>query len=357
RTYSVDAEAMSSVADLASLTYGFEATLDRVSSRAAARDVESGEREEARARFADGSKLDGYALFLQTEVRPHARWTLTAGGRGSWYEIEIPRADREIGVNRTIRDGTGSFGLVHHLTPNVNLVGNVGRAFRVPNVFDLSTLGPRPGDRFNVPSPDLGPESVLGADVGVKVRFERATAELFAFRSRIDDKIRDVPTGETTPEGRTVVLAANLDRVLLYGFEAGLRFWPKEETELFGSLAYTYGEEELPDGREVPADLIPPLQGQIGALSRVLPTLAVDGFVRFAGPQTRLSDEDREDPRIDPNGTDAWFTLNAGLEWQMAPWLATRLRIENLLDRAYREHGSGIDAAGVNVIVALDARY
>ena len=357
RTYSFDAEASSAIGDWSSWTYGLETTLDRVASRARDRDVVTGEPFAARSRFADGSKLDSYAIFLQGEVEPHPRWTVTAGGRGSWFEIDIARADRGIGVERSISDGTWSFGLVYHLMPELNLVGNVGRGFRVPNVFDLSALGPRPGNRFNVPSPSLGPESVLGADIGAKLRTSRATAELFLFRSEIDDKIRDFPTGATTPEGRQIVFAANLDRVLLYGVEVGGRIHPTDETEIMASLTYTYGEEELPDGREVPADLVPPLQGQLGALAHVLPTVTIDAFVRYAGSQTRLSDEDRTDPRIDPDGTDAWFTLNAGIEWRVHSALTARLRVENILDRAYREHGSGIDGPGINAIAALDARF
>jgi outer membrane receptor protein involved in Fe transport len=89
----------------------------------------------------------------------------------------------------------------------------------------------------------------------------------------------------------------------------------------------------------------------------VHPAVTIDAFVRFAGSQTRLSDEDRTDPRIDPDGTDAWFTLNAGIEWWVHPAVTVRLGVENILDRAYREHGSGIDAPGINGIAALDVRF
>ena len=340
-----------------SWTYGVEADLDRVASSARTIDGVTGERLPASARFADGSKLDSYAIFLQGEVEPHPRWTVIAGGRGSWFEIDIARADRGIGEERSLSDGTWNFGLVYHLLPEVNLVGNVGRGFRVPNVFDLSTLGPRPGNRFNIPSPGLGPESVLGADVGVKMRTSFASAELFAFRSEIEDKIRDFPTGKLTPDGREIVFAANLDRVLLYGVEAGARIFPIDELEIAASLTYTYGEEELPDGSEVPADLVPPLSGHVGLLVHVLPTVTIDGFVRFAGQQARLSDEDAQDPRINPDGTPEWLTLNAGIEWRVHPALTARLRVDNILDRAYREHGSGIDVPGLNVIGILEARF
>jgi outer membrane receptor protein involved in Fe transport len=37
--------------------------------------------------------------------------------------------------------------------------------------------------------------------------------------------------------------------------------------------------------------------------------------------------------------------------------LLARLAIENLFDKSYRQHGSGINAPGTNVIVALEARF
>ncbi len=357
RSYILDAEAASSIGDWSTWTYGFESTLDRVASSARDTDGATGESLPARGRFADGSKLDSYAIFLQGEVEPHPRWTVITGGRGSWYEIDIASADRGIGEERSLSDGTWNFGLVYHLLPEVNLVGNVGRGYRVPNIFDLSTLGNRPGNRFNIPSPGLGPESVLGADVGVKMRTSLASAELFAFRSEVEDKIRDLPTGELTPDGRQIVFAANLDRVLLYGVEAGARIFPIDELEIAASLTYTYGEEELPDGSEVPADLVPPLSGQVGLLAHVLPSVTIDAFVRFAGQQARLSDEDAQDPRINPDGTPEWLTLNAGIEWRLHQAVTARVRVENILDRTYREHGSGIDAPGVNAIAALDVRF
>jgi outer membrane receptor protein involved in Fe transport len=41
--------------------------------------------------------------------------------------------------------------------------------------------------------------------------------------------------------------------------------------------------------------------------------------------------------------------LNLLLDWQATPSLSVGLRLENIIDKAYREHASGIDAAGRNI--------
>ena len=53
--------------------------------------------------------------------------------------------------------------------------------------------------------------------------------------------------------------------------------------------------------------------------------------------------------RINPMGTAGWGTLNVSLDWQATRSLQLGVRLENLADKAYREHASGIDAPGRNV--------
>ena len=63
------------------------------------------------------------------------------------------------------------------------------------------------------------------------------------------------------------------------------------------------------------------------------------------------------DPRIDPEGTAGWGTLNVLLRWDASEWLNLGLKLENMGDARYREHGSGIDAPGLNVGIWLDAAW
>jgi outer membrane receptor protein involved in Fe transport len=83
----------------------------------------------------------------------------------------------------------------------------------------------------------------------------------------------------------------------------------------------------------------------------------LEPWLDMASQQDRLSPRDKEDPRIDPNGTDAYVTLNMLASWQLNPLLEFGLRLENLLDEQYREHGSGIDATGRNIGLWTEIRF
>lgn len=119
---------------------------------------------------------------------------------------------------------------------------------------------------------------------------------------------------------------------------------------------------------DVPFRRIPPLFGRVGLVwdgsgQRERVDLA-ELSVAFAAEQDQLNPGDVSDPRIDPNGTDGWATLNLDLDGPLgtfggpqASGLAARWRLglHNLTDAEYRVHASGLDAPGFNVVVGLSA--
>jgi outer membrane receptor protein involved in Fe transport len=72
---------------------------------------------------------------------------------------------------------------------------------------------------------------------------------------------------------------------------------------------------------------------------------------------TRLRPRDEDDPRINPEGTSGWATINVLLSWQASEKIGLGLRLQNLGDRSYRKHGSGIDAAGRNIGIWIDSMF
>ena len=60
-----------------------------------------------------------------------------------------------------------------------------------------------------------------------------------------------------------------------------------------------------------------------------------------------------EDGKAIGEGSPGWFTLNLRGGIQVTEYSHLTLGLENLLNKRYREHGSGINAPGFNVIVSL----
>ncbi|MDW8480276.1 MAG: TonB-dependent receptor [Xanthomonadales bacterium] len=147
----------------------------------------------------------------------------------------------------------------------------------------------------------------------------------------------------------------NLLRQELRGLEAGAELALGGGFTLSGSLLSVWGEERTPE-RVDPADRIPPLSGRL-ALAGPVGTGRLELAARFADRQDRLSPRDRVDPRIDPRGTAGFAVLDAVYALPLGRGATLQLRAENLFDRRYREHGSGLDAPGRSFGLALELGY
>ena len=334
------------------LVWGLEYYADKVSSSRFRMDEDTGESRPARGRFPDDSTMDSAAFYASNRWQ-WDRLTLNAGLRYSWFEIFLPASGEVESVRLTPSDLTGDVHLNYEISPGIHFVSNIGRGFRPPNIFDLGTLGSRPGNRFNVPNPNLKPESVWSYDLGIKGSTARWQFEVFGWYSDYQDKISSRFTGEVTPQGRHVVRSDNLNEVKLYGIESGLRYIAADELEFYAVVNYTHGKESDANAT-VPADRIPPLNGRFGLVYQANERLRFEPYLDFASSQDRLSPRDVADPRINPFGTAGWGTINLLASWQATPDLELGLRLQNLGDKGYREHGSGIDAPGRNLGVWLN---
>jgi len=77
-----------------------------------------------------------------------------------------------------------------------------------------------------------------------------------------------------------------------------------------------------------------------------------------AARQSRLSSADKADSeRIPPGGTPGYdvYTVRAG--WQPTDRIGLSMAVENLADRDYRVHGSGINEPGRNVWLTAEVRF
>jgi outer membrane receptor protein involved in Fe transport len=330
------------------LVWGFEYYDDTVSSSRTRTDTQTGVSRAADGRFPDGSTMKSAAIYASNTWQ-WDRFSLDAGLRYSWFDIFLPANDEIEDTRLEPSDLTGDIHFGYEIRPGVRLFSNIGRGFRPPNIFDLGTLGSRPGNRFNIPNPDLKPESMWSYDLGIKIAGSHWQVETYLWYSDYNDRINSRFTGATTPEGRLVVISDNQASATLYGLESGFRYLASADLEFYAVANYTYGKETDLNGPTVPGDRIPPLNGRIGLVWNHGDRLRIEPYFDLTDRQDRLSPRDEEDPRIDPLGTSGYATLNLLTSWQASEALTIGLRLENLADNNYREHGSGIDAPGRNI--------
>lgn len=323
--------------------YGLDFYSDTINS--AKQKLSEGELTTQEPRFPDDSNMRHWGVFVDA-TRYFEHQDIVFGLRYSDYSIDLNSSSTSEDVLK-LDDLTWHLGWLYHLDGKNRLFANLGRGFRPPNIFDLGQVGDRPGNRFNVINYDVKPETVHTIDFGIKHFSTDWTVDLAVFYSQYDDKIASVETGEPTNSGQIIVQSQNLNDVRLYGLESHFNYRFGDDSEFDAVLNYTWGEEKSELLTE-PADRIPPLNGYIGYKKHLSNKWTINPKIIFADTQNRLSGRDISDPRINPFGTGGFVTYNLYSTWKLNSGANIRLGLENIFDKKYREHASGLEAAGRN---------
>lgn len=355
-TRGVSAQAFKQLGEAHALSWGAEIYADTIDASRSRRDIRGGAAAARPPRFPDGATMRQMGIFLSDDWQASPRLDLLAALRWSESRTELPAGPDAEGLRVEDEGLSGSLGVSYALSPNWRWVMNAGQGFRAPNVFDLGTFGDRPGNRFNIPNPDLGSETVRSLDGGFKYADSRTAAEVIVYRSGYRDKITSVLTGDVTASGRLITQSRNATRLEIHGVEAGIRHALGERVRVRAALTWTRGDETF-DAEQYPADRIPPLSCSLGVDWDISPRLSAGAWLDAARGQDRYSPRDLADPRIDPGGTPAWNTWNLRLDWQATEELRTSLQVLNIGDDRYREFGSGIDAPGVGAQLGVELTF
>jgi outer membrane receptor protein involved in Fe transport len=341
----------------ASWVFGSEFYHDRVSSSRRQLDLATGTSEALQARFPDGSTVQQAAVFANVSQPVAERHTVSGGVRFSAVDIDVASTASYPAASIGIRDFSADLSWLYDLNDSTQLVANLGNGFRAPNIFDLGTLGERPGNRFNIPNTALKSEHVTQFDIALRKNLAAWSAEFVVFKLDYTDKIDSALTGDQTPDGRDIVQSRNFGRAGNYGFEAGLRWHPAGRLAAEVVVNHTRGEQREDNGTTTDGDRIPPLNGRVSLDWTFNAAWSLSSSLIFADQQMRLSPRDVSDIRINPNGTPGWATANLAVNWRPSIRWSVDAGIENLLDKRYRVHGSGIDAPGLNAYVSARANW
>jgi len=336
---------------------GVEIYHDEVSSGRVRENVVDGSRSVATSRYPDGSTMDQAAAFVNLTSDVGTRGALSGGIRLSRVRLDLPATAITPATGIDLDDWSADLGWTYYLGEATQFVANLGYGFRAPNVFDVGALGARPGDRFNIPNPDLDSERAVMVDAGIKHRGAIFEAELIVWHLSYRDRIASVLTGDVTPDGRDIVQSQNFASADSWGVELAASWDLGDRVRIDAVLNHARGEQEEGDGSDAPADRMPPTNGRLGLSYDWGTGLSVESYAVFACRQDRLSPRDVNDTRIDPNGTPGWATINIRADWRPDQNWQVSLSAQNLLDQRYRYHGSGIDAPGLNLLLELRRRW
>ena len=335
--------------------YGLDYYKDTVNSAKQKTSVVDGIAVDSTSRFPDGAHMEMTGLWSSAEFEfSHALLT-TVSLRYSQISTELPVADRGVGAKVDNSDFSGSLGF-HLPLDRWSLNANIGRGFRAPNIFDMGTLGERPGNRFNVGNTNLQPEYLWSSDFGFRYQSNEWSGEWVVFYNDYQDKIVSIANGEITQDGRIVVQSENASSVIIYGAESMLKYDPEHPVSVEAVLNWSYGDSTF-EGQTEAADRVPPLNLTIRFGWQFESGMQLAIVERLVARQNRLSGRDITDPRIDPLGTAGWAVTDITLTSEQENTLGWHVGLRNVFDKAYREHGSGIDGAGLGVVVGVTYHF
>jgi len=348
-TFNGSVEVISRPASYWDISSGIEYYQDNVLSKASSTDEQSGETRASRGLYPDGSGAGSIALYTLHSLNFN-RFSFAFGGRYNYFQLSVP--DETLGEVRLSPSALiGSAGLNYKLTEELRFVSSVSSGFRAPNINDVSSLGIA-DFRYEIPNYDLKPEKSVNLDVGLKLQSERYTGNLILFRNKLNGLIANVKStynGNDSIDGVQVYQRQNIKKAVIQGIEADGTYSFLPSLTMFGNISYTYGKDLATDS---PLRRIPPLNSRLG-----LKYLHVSSFHAilewaYAGDQTRLSQGDIDDSRIQEGGTPSWNVVNLSLGYT-GSFFQVNAGIHNILNEAYRTHGSGIDGRGRSIWISL----
>ena len=225
---------------------------------------------------------------------------------------------------------SASVGMHADLTDSTAIVANFTHSHRIPAAEQLYNFGPHLGN-FEMGSPDLEKETMLGLDVSFRQRVGRVQGEANFYVYGIDNFIFGDLTNEIVNNLRVLNIEQGDSRFV--GFDArgsvrlGGRVWATLGLGYVNATLTTTGE---------PLPRIPPLRGTL-SLEVPLGRLTIGPELLFAGRQDRIFRDETE------TGSYSVFNMDASYVWPRQH-LAHVLSFTgyNLTNALYRNHTSFI---------------
>lgn len=352
------------------LFYGIESYVEDLNSSAFSNNINTGEIETIDTRYPNGkNNMMRNDLYVSYNSMFSKMTTFNIGARAGYTILNSNISDDSFfplpfnDINQKNFTYSGTAGLVHKPSKNIDLKTNISTGFRVPNIDDLAKIFESGGGFVIVPNADLKPEKTITTDLGMVVKSNNKRFQIentYYFTRFIDAIVTDdyLYNNQSTiiyNGSKSQVLAnQNKGRAFVTGFSTNIKGYLVSSLQYTANFNYTLGRITSEESR-TPLDHIPPYYGKLG-LNYTKKWGTIEGYVLYNGKKPIneyfLNGEDNE--QYAPNGgMPAWETYNLKTAFTILPKATLFAGIENILDTQYRVFASGINAPGRNIYGGL----
>jgi hemoglobin/transferrin/lactoferrin receptor protein len=319
---------------------------------------------------ADDAKYQTLGMYVEDEAELTENLGLIAGLRYNYVSadaknVEDPLTGQRIEVHDDWDQLVGNLRLRAWLEPEHRwqAFAGISQGFRAPNLSDLTRFDSARSNEIETPAPGLDSEEVISYEAGAKFLNKRGNLELSFYYMDIEGLIVGTPTGRVI-DGEFEITKKNAGDGYVTGVEFAGSVYPTDHWEIWSTASWMDSEvETFPTSDPVPVK---------EPIDREMPTMInagvkwldsegrlwIEGFGAWADDADDLSTRDMNDTqRIPPGGTPGYLILGIRTGWRLGDILRVSFAVENITDEDYRVHGSGLNGAGRNFILALETTF
>jgi hemoglobin/transferrin/lactoferrin receptor protein len=327
---------------------GIELYHDKVSSTRNDINTQTAQSISKRGLYPDASRYGNYSVYSLHHFQL-GKWVADAGLRFNTFSIRI--SDTSLGnVQISPSALVGNAGVLYKLDKRQSVYASISSGYRAPNVDDMGTLG-IVDFRYEIPAAGLQPEKSTHTEIGYKLQTKKITATAALYYMHLSNLITRVKLEGRVISGYPVYKKENTEAALIKGFETEINYTPVKKLNITGGIAYAYGQSL---SKNEPLRRIPPFNGRLITNYKTGNWFAA-AEIQFASKQNRLAQGDKDDNRIAAGGTPGWQILNfyGGYKFRS---LQLNTGLQNILNKDYRTHGSGINGVGRSAWITATIR-
>lgn len=356
------------------LKFGFEGLFNSVTSTAfktkAGTDTVSGS---SNTRYPDGgSSYYSAAIYVHDTWFVHPKITLTGGVRLNYVGLTAQFNDTTYFPFPFTSATQNNFAVNGHLgfiyAPGkdwkVAILASTG--FRSPNVDDVTKVfDSAPGQLF-VPNPNIQAEYSINGELNLsKTFFKQIRIELVGFATYVPNMISALPFNLNGADSimydgtmSAIYASQNANNGYILGTNANIQANITKYFAMHTSLTYTYGRL-IVSGIERPLDHIAPMYGRTAAILNYKKWYAEASLMYSASKLLVDYSSSGEDnlQYATVYGMPGWCTFNVKLGYSVNKYLRIQVAVDNIMDIKYRSFGSGISAAGRNIMITLRSSF